>query len=123
MRVRTAREGERTDVLGVLDAGFLHTDADRVADRIAADEVLVAADGGTVVGALVAEDGFVVAIAVRPNRRGQGVGRSLVAAAADRWGRLVAEFDESVRPFYEALGFDISPAGERYRGVLDPPVR
>ena len=120
MRVRTAREEERTDVLGVLDAGFLHTDADRVAERIAAGTALVAVDEGRVVGALVGDGERIEAVAVRPNRRGQGVGRALIRAAADRWGRLVAEFDERVRPFYESLGFDVSPTDGRYRGVLEP---
>lgn len=120
MRVRTAREEDRTDVLGVLDAGFLHTDADRVAERIAAGTALVAVDEGCVVGALVADGERIEAVAVRPNRRGQGVGRTLVLTAADRWGRLVAEFDERVRPFYESLGFDVSSLDGRYRGVLEP---
>jgi len=120
MRVRPAREGDRADVLGVLDAGFLHTDPDHVAERIAAGTVLVAVEEGRILGALVADGERIVAVAVRPNRRGQGIGRSLVEAAADRWGRLIAAFDEGVRPFYESLGFEIAPAGDRYRGVLWP---
>jgi GNAT superfamily N-acetyltransferase len=119
MRVRTARPGERPAVLGVLDAGFLHTDADRVADCIADGRAFVAVSEGRVVGALVGDGERIEAVAVRPGRRGQGVGRALVEAAVARWGRVVAEFDDGVRPFYESLGFAVTPVGERYRGVLD----
>jgi hypothetical protein len=44
-----------------------------------------------------------------------------VETALDRLGPLVAEFDDHVRPFYEALGFRIEPIGsDRYRGVRRP---
>ncbi|MFB6092753.1 MAG: GNAT family N-acetyltransferase [Haloquadratum sp.] len=50
-------------------------------------------------------------IAVHRSRRGRGVGTALVAAAADRVdGPLVARFRESVRPFYDALGFEVVAA-------------
>jgi len=66
----------------------------------------------TILGALVLvprESGaHIDAVAVRRARRAQGVGTSLVRAAAERRGRLTAEFDPGVRPFYESLGFDMS---------------
>jgi len=123
MRVRPARAGERATVLSVLDAAMLETDADRVADRITDDAALVAVVDGRVLGALVATPGTdgatVEAVAVRPRRRGGGVGTALVEAAGDRWGRLVADFDPGVRSFYESLGFRVTRTGERCRGVRD----
>ena len=138
MEVREATAADRTGALNVLDGAALSVDHDRFRTAIAAGDVLVAlADGGstsrasrassgdspddegTVLGALVLDGERIAAVAVRRRRRGQGVGTALVEAAADRRRRLVADFDEGVRPFYESLGVDVE-AGEdagRYRGV------
>ena len=135
--VRPATTDDLTDVLGVLDVAALETDADRVRLSVEHDAAFVAvrASGdtadATVLGALVAvprdagdigSTAEIDAIAVRRSRRAQGIGRALVAAAAEQYGRLVAEFDSKVRPFYESLGFAIGPAehsdSERYRGEL-----
>lgn len=118
MHVREAREADLPVLLNVLDAGLLQVTPEQVRQGTA----LVAVEEGRVLGALVLDGEEVVAVAVRPSRRGQGIGRGLVAAAAERRPRLVAEFDPRVRPFYESLGFAIQNAGEEDRllGVLDP---
>jgi GNAT superfamily N-acetyltransferase len=142
--VRPATTEDLTGVLGVLDAAALATDPERVRASVARGDAFVAvresasgADdaGGTVLGALVLADSGVPdsaesagpdtaeidAVAVRRRRRGQGIGRALVAAAADRYDRLVAEFDAGVGPFYESLGFAVEAVDgerDRYRGVL-----
>ena len=96
-----------------------------------ADDVLVAAiengaalvavtgEDDRVLGALVLDGVRILAVAVRPNRRGQGIGTRLVTAAAERRDRLVAECEESVRPFWDSLEFAIESADEsgRYVGV------
>ncbi|QLH84865.1 GNAT family N-acetyltransferase [Halosimplex pelagicum] len=140
MTVRPATVDDVTGILGVLDAAALETDADRVRARVECgdafvavrDETGVGSDGGTVLGALVLVDredpgsAEIDAVAVRRRRRGQGIGRGLVAAAADRYDRVVAEFDPKVRPFYESLAFEIEPIDgerDRYRGVSDGTVR
>jgi GNAT superfamily N-acetyltransferase len=47
-------------------------------------------------------------LAVHRSRRGRGIGRDLVETAAERAdGALVVRFPAQVRPFYEALGFEI----------------
>ncbi len=113
------------DVLAVrslLDAALL--DVERIESRIESGDVLIASADGRIVGVIVldpAEDATHIAgIAVQRRRRGNGIGSALVRAATDR-GRLTAEFDERVLPFYESLGFAIDPTGEdgRYWGVLD----
>lgn len=125
VRVRVARPDERATVAGVLDAALL--DVPDLGDRLAAGEVLVAvpADGEGAIGALVAAPrgdagagAHLEAVAVRRRRRGQGVGTALVAAAADRWGRLTADCAERVRPFYESLGFELEERDGRLWGVL-----
>lgn len=72
-----------------------------------------------VVGALVLEGAEIRAIAVRPGRRGQGIGTALVEAGRHVRGRLVAQFHESVVPFWHSLDFDCERiAGtDRVRGV------
>jgi len=115
--VRQAAPDEHAAAMGVLDAAVLEVDAGAVLERIPED-VLVAVEDDRVLGALVLAGDEVEAVAVRPGRRGQGVGSALVEAAAERRGRIVAEFDDGVRPFYEALGFEVESGGNgRCRGV------
>ena len=122
MRVREATPEERAAVLNVLDGAMLATE--RVRDRIEAGDVLVALseNGERVLGALVLDSNHIEAIAVRRRRRGQGIGTTLVEAAAERRERLIAEFDADVCPFYEQLGFSIEPAepDRRFRGEYHP---
>jgi len=127
-RVRRAGSEEVAAVLSVLDGAALATDHDAVAAATEAGEVFVAtpdrerAGAGPVVGALVRDGEAIRAVAVRPGRRGQGIGRALVRAAAADRDRLVATCDAGVAPFYRALGFELSrvepTAGtERVRGI------
>ncbi|NHN60409.1 MULTISPECIES: GNAT family N-acetyltransferase [Halorussus] len=152
--VREATDGDRLDVRRVLDAAMLRIRVD-LAERVGAGDVLVAVEAGggggeddggedgdrSVLGALVLVSGgdgtdertgaHIDAVAVRRARRGQGIGSALVRAAAERRGVVTAEFDPDVRPFYEALDFDISRVdGDenedgsrlwgRYDGTADP---
>ncbi|RDZ54207.1 GNAT family N-acetyltransferase [Haloferax sp. Atlit-6N] len=135
VRVREGDPEELVAVMRVLDAGLLEADAGDVRDRLAAGDCLVAEASGRVVGALALDGDYIEAVATSPSRRGRGVGTALVRAAFGRRGRLVADFDGGVRPFYESLGFDIEArdgdggedaeaaadtgAGDdRFRGVL-----
>jgi GNAT superfamily N-acetyltransferase len=109
--------------MNVLDGAMLDTDEAAVEERVDRGDVLVAVDDGRILGAGVLEpDGgaHVRAIAVRPRRRGQGIGRAMLEAAAKRHGRLTADFGERVAGFYESLGFEIEPDGERYVGSWEP---
>ena len=123
MHVREATPDAVSGVLNVLDGAALETDHANVSAAIDAGDALVAVrdDGasGVVLGALVLDGDHVDAVAVRRNRRGQGIGTALVEAAAARRERLTAAFDADVRPFYERLGFAIEPASAagRCRGT------
>lgn len=125
MNVRPAAREEYDAVTAILDAAALQTDPDRTREAIAADRALVAVTAGRVLGVAVcvpAERGGVRidAIAVRRRRQDQGIGTALVEAAAARYGRLVAEFDERVWPFYESLSFEREQITDgRYRGVRE----
>lgn len=113
--VRPATEADLVAVMRLLDAAVLEADASVVSDRIDDDAVLVALADSRIVGTLVLDDSHVDAIAVQQERRGRGIGTELVeAAAASVDGALTAEFDDTVRPFYASLGFDIeTKAGEQ----------
>lgn len=115
MHVREAHLDEETAVMSVLDAAMLETGD--VRERIPGG-VLVAVEEDRLLGVLVLADEEVEAVAVRPGRRGQGIGTALVDGAADRRHRLIATFDADLRPFYTELGFQVKPTeGERYQGV------
>jgi GNAT superfamily N-acetyltransferase len=114
--VRRGTEGDLLAVLRVLEGAMLDVGANQIRRRTESDEVLVAERDGRVVGALVRDGDHVEAIAVHPDRRGTGVGRTLIEAALDETGRLTAAFREEVRPFYERLGFDVEERDERLWG-------
>lgn len=127
MDVRPATADELPAVMTVFDAGGLEIAAERVRAGLDEDRVLVAAEDSRVLGALLLEPAAdrgtaeIEAVAVRQARRGQGIGTALVRASAGRHDRLVAGFDERVRPFWTALGFEIEP-GDRpgwFVGRLD----
>lgn len=119
VRVREATVDDLPDVLNVIDSAALRVDVDGLCDRIAEDDVLLAAEDGRVLGTVVLSGDRIPAIAVRRGRRDQGIGTALVRAAADRRDRLVAEFDAGVRPFWASLGFEVEALEDgRYRGVL-----
>ncbi|MFB6228342.1 MAG: GNAT family N-acetyltransferase [Halobacteriales archaeon] len=131
--ISEATGGRVTDAMAVLEAAMLEVDAGRVrtlAGGAADGAVLIATTGdhesrslagGVVLGALVLDGRRIEALAVRPRRRGQGIGSALVRAARDRAdGHLIAAFDAHLREFYERLGFAVDPIGEaRYRGRLE----
>lgn len=120
--VRRASPRDYLGVQRVVDGANLELSGETTERRIDGGTVVVADHDDRVVGALVAvrrdEGAHVEAVAVQRRRRDQGIGAALVARAADEWPRLTAEFDPSVQPFYESLGFDCRKQGERYRGVL-----
>ncbi|MFB6104023.1 MAG: GNAT family N-acetyltransferase [Halobacteriaceae archaeon] len=119
--IRRADPADRVPVLRVLEGALLDVDPGAIRAAIAEDRVLVADD--PIAGALAVDsidDGaHITAIAVRPSRRRTGIGTALVTAAADRWGRLSATFDDRAYPFYDALGFASESQDGRWVGHLD----
>jgi len=122
VEIRPATPEQLPAVSNVLDGGLLEVDGDALSEAIETEDVLVAlsnrGDEETVLGVIVLDGDEILAIAVRRRRRSQGIGTTLVGAASERRERLVAEFDERVRPFWESLGFAIEVTDEtgRYRG-------
>ncbi|WP_049969350.1 GNAT family N-acetyltransferase [Haladaptatus cibarius] len=127
MTVRPATPDEHLSVMRIVDAAMLETDASDVKERIEKGTVLVAEEESRILGTVVLESrnrgAHIDAIAVLRARRGQGIGRELVEAAREQYGRLTAEFDPKIRPFYESLGFEIESVengtNERFRGTLE----
>jgi len=127
METREAEPTERAEIASILDAAALQTDSLQHALAGGESLVLVAVSvdetgtEGVLLGALILVDNEITTIAVRPGRRGQGIGTTLVEAAAQRRDQLVAEFDPGVRPFWESLGFEITaiPDADRLRGSVE----
>lgn len=128
MDVRPATPEELAPVMTVFDSAQLAVGDESARRAFTNDRVLVAYDADRILGALMLipletdSAAEIVAVAVRPGRRNQGIGTALVRAAGSRYDRLVARFDAPVRPFWASLGFEISPAetAERYEGRLEP---
>lgn len=79
---------------------------------------LIAIDDSRILGSLILNGNEILAVAVRPNRRNQGIGSSLVSTARLYRPRLIAVFDPTVRPFYEAIGFEIpADSTQKYRTI------
>ena len=120
LTIRDATADDVVDVLRLVDAALLAIDHDAVVTAIDREDALVAVDDGTVVGALVLEPrqqgAHVEAIAVHRDRRGQGIGRQLVDAAAERNSRLTADFRPEVEPFWCSLGFRVERRDDRLWG-------
>jgi|APHM01.1.fsa_nt_gi Acetyltransferase (GNAT) family. len=143
------RRGDPTDRLAVVrlfDAAMLDTAANRLRRQLTATDglVLIATHEETPVGAIALDasaasdeeqvdidstrvDGDtdpvrITAIAVRRRRRDREIGRALIETAAERVAPrpLTAGFDEGVRPFYDACGFEIDPHNDRYWGIRWP---
>ena len=129
-RVRQATIDDHVDIMRLFDGALLETDADRIRSQLDGDcgTMLLAVDsrpvGAIALSTEVIDDRpaewptavQITAIAVSKQRRGRGVGRRLIAAAAE-WAApraLSATFDERVEPFYIACGFEI----ERHAGRL-----
>jgi len=120
--VRSARQEDLDAVLalwgGARSAHAVTEDTpERVAGLIASESLLVAEDGGEIVGALIAAfDGWrgnMSRLAVVPSRRRRGIARLLVEAGearlrargAPRVTALVAFDDAAARGFWEAVGY------------------
>lgn len=115
--IRRADPADLVALMRVLDGALVDVDAKTVERRAAAGEVVRADDDGRAVGALVRDGPLVRALAVRRDRRGEGVGRALVEQAAVETARLVADCRPEVRGFYEACGFRVIERGGRAYGV------
>jgi len=120
--VRSARQEDLDAVLalwgGARSAHAVTEDTpERVAGLIASESLLVAEDGGEIVGALIAAfDGWrgnMYRLAVVPSRRRRGIAQLLVEAGearlrargAPRVTALVAFDDAAARGFWEAVGY------------------
>lgn len=115
MPVRPATVGDLTTVRSICNAATLDLDGGVLRRGL----VLVAVEGDRILGALALDGSTIHAVAVRPGRRGQGIGTALVEEAARCRPTLTASFDPGVRPFYESLDFDVACSAERCVGRLE----
>ncbi|MFB6086325.1 MAG: GNAT family N-acetyltransferase [Halodesulfurarchaeum sp.] len=124
MIVEKAGPDDLAAIMNVFDGADLEVGAETVGEHADRGTVLVArSEGGTVLAALVGRprerDVRIEPIAVRPGRRGQGIGTALIREAGARWGRLTASFERELAPFYRQAGFDVE-CEDRCRGRREP---
>lgn len=125
--IRAAVDADQADIIALWHAcGLVVSHNDPVADfRFAlagpSSAVLVAEEAGGIIGSvMVGHDGhrgWLYYLAAEPGRRGQGIGRALVAAA-EAWlrARGVPKVQLMIRPtntavarFYDRLGYTEEP--------------
>lgn len=97
--------------------------------------ILVVRDGDVLTASvMVGHDGhrgWVYYVSVRPDRRGAGLGRAVMAAAeswlAERkiWKSMlmIRDTNTAVRDFYAALGYGEEPRTVMAKAVIDPDAR
>lgn len=125
--IRPYREADETAVVALWEACGLTRPWNPPADDIAQlrrsghGEILLAADGESVVGSvMVGHDGhrgWVYYLAAAPSRRQRGLGRRLMAAAeawlADRGVRkcelMIRDSNAAVATFYDKVGYQREP--------------
>lgn len=117
--IRVAEPAEVADVARIVEGALLEVP---VALETACAEGRVLVIGDPIYGAAVIaparRGGRLVALAVTPSRRGEGVATRLLEAALARWHPLSATIDHRVTSLYEALGFALYPvSATRYRAV------
>ncbi|MFB6169425.1 MAG: GNAT family N-acetyltransferase [Haloferacaceae archaeon] len=115
--VRRATPDDLVALARVLDGALVDIDATTVERRAAAGEALRADDDGRAVGVLVRDGPLIRALAVRRDRRRQGIGAALVERAAAATDRLVADCRPGVAGFYRACGFRVVEREGRAYGV------
>jgi peroxiredoxin/ribosomal protein S18 acetylase RimI-like enzyme len=117
IELRRGGNDDVVDAMRVLQGALLDVDGSTVRDAAPEGEVLLAGDGGWVIGALVMREGHIEGVAVRREYRGRGIGAALVeAAVADEGGTVTADFRAGVRGFWKSVGFDVEQEGSRFWG-------
>ena len=112
VQIRAATPTEAEAVIDVLDAALLAFDRDTVRAPDPTTIVLVADPGDRLIGAALVVADELVAVAVRPRWRRQGIGSALVSAAKARRDRLSISCREDLATFYARLGFDMHTAAD-----------
>ncbi len=107
VRIRPARTAEADAVIALLDQAMLSFDRRSIRDRIHRESVLLATHREDLSGVVVLAGGHIEAIAVKPSRRDEGIGRALIEAVFDRSDRVTAGCHPQARAFYRALDFSL----------------
>jgi GNAT superfamily N-acetyltransferase len=133
--IHRADADDHAAVARLFDTALLETDSERLRRQLAGENGFVLVAGiKPPVGAIAVDAARqplagvdispvrITAIAVQRRQRDRGIGSRLVIAAAERAAPrpLTARFDERVRPFYRACGFDTEPRDGRLWGIRWP---
>lgn len=117
--IRPAVPDEAEDAIAILDAAMLSFDRDAVREPGPETTIVLAVREDRPVGAALVEAPELVAVAVRPRHRRQGIGSNLVGACQQRRDRLELTADAELATFYADLGFAVTDScgGDRIRAT------
>lgn len=135
MVVRIAKPDEFPEIMSILEGSLLDVSGDAVRAAIRSESVRVYVDVNRLIGVIVTEpsqkrtgaaegnfDGeiHIAAVAVRPNRRNQGIGRELIEEILSCYESATVTFEEPAKPFYRALNVSIlTRQNDTYVGILE----
>lgn len=132
MGVRIAKPDEVPEIMSILEGALLDVSINEIRGAVQLELVRVYVDSSRIIGVVVTQPTHdwageehldvgihIHAIAVRPNRRNQGIGRELLEEVLACHDSATVTFEEHAKPFYRALNVSIlSRQNDTYLGVL-----
>lgn len=133
MGVRIAKPDEVPEIMSILEGGLLEVSSDEIRAAVQLELVRVYVDSTRIIGVVVTRPTHdwsseeypdagihIDAIAVRPNRRNQGIGRELIEEILACHDSATVTFEGHAKPFYRALNVSIlKRENNTYLGVLE----
>lgn len=112
MAVRELLPTELHEAEAILDQALLEFDRDRLLNPDSPGIRLGYILDDRLAGVAFVDECHIIAIAVRPRDRNQGIGRRLIDTISERCETVTATCEPRNREFYAALGFTLEATGD-----------